>query len=344
MILNSRRLGFTLIELLVVVAIIGILTGVLLPAVNHVRASADRTQCSSNLRQFGMALLAYEGTTGVLPPAMTMTVDHLGALRLHGWSAQARILPYLDGLNKYDSLNFDVPYDNAANITAATVVFDVFLCPSDPRSRQHRLGDGHHNINYGVNRGDWYIFGGIHSPVRPRSPFFVNSAIRSSQITDGPGKTLYLAEVKSRMPYVRDVPELMYAPTVSTPIPMATDSPESIPSYFQGGGSFKLDSGHSEWHDGGAHQTGFTTAWPPNQPTGGGRGSQQSSDVDIVGLRERIGGPTYGAVTARSYHAGGVHVLFGDGSTHFIGDGIHPDVWRSLGTIDGDEPVDGASY
>jgi hypothetical protein len=77
--------------------------------------------------------------------------------------------------------------------------------------------------------------------------------------------------------------------------------------------SFADGGSHSEWIDGQVHQSGFTTAWRPNRATPGSLGARSAPDVDLVGVRESNGGSTYGALTARSFHPGGVHFLFGDG-------------------------------
>jgi hypothetical protein len=84
----------------------------------------------------------------------------------------------------------------------------------------------------------------------------------------------------------------------------------------------------------------MTTAWPPNKQTPG----NGYPDVDLNGERERSGGPTFAAVTSRSYHPGGVDVLLGDGSVHFVRSSIDGWIWRALGTVAGGEVISADSY
>ena len=74
---------------------------------------------------------------------------------------------------------------------------------------------------------------------------------------------------------------------------------------------------HTEWSDGNVHAAGFTTAWPPNKAVMGSS-AYQGIDLDLNGRNEEDGGPTFAAITRRSYHPGGVNALFGDGSVKFV--------------------------
>ena len=88
------------------------------------------------------------------------------------------------------------------------------------------------------------------------------------------------------------------------------------------------------------HHNGFTTAWPPNKVTPGGPVLSEP-DVDVMSVRERMGGPTFAAITSRSYHPGGVQSVLGDGSVRFVSETIVGQVWRALGTVGGGEIVPG---
>ena len=125
------------------IAIIAVLIALLLPAVQSAREAARRAQCTNNLKQIGLALHNYESSNGAFPPggestnfnnpsgvASSQFVDG-------GWSTLARILPFMEGGNSFNALNFNLAeYNDAygANYTGASQVVAVFLCPSSTRS------------------------------------------------------------------------------------------------------------------------------------------------------------------------------------------------------------------
>src|SRR5262245_61278165 len=97
---NGRRAGYTLIELLVVIAIIAILIGLLLPAVQKVRESANRTRCRNHLRQIGLAAHHYHDAQSHLPPSMGFTPLATSGVWGHHLFL---LLPYLEQDNLYKS-------------------------------------------------------------------------------------------------------------------------------------------------------------------------------------------------------------------------------------------------
>src|SRR5689334_10659933 len=102
-----RRRAFTLIELLVVIAIIAILIGLLLPAVQKVRSTAERLRCTNNLKQIGLALHTYHDQNGTFPPALTETTAARPKVEYPYISWMARILPYVEQSAMYAQMQKD---------------------------------------------------------------------------------------------------------------------------------------------------------------------------------------------------------------------------------------------
>ncbi len=125
------RRAFTLIELIVVIAIVGILAALLLPAVQAAREAARRTQCRSNLHQFGLALHNYEGIFGVLPPSIDVVGYGNTAVSNGCWSIQARLLPYFEQSSLYKTCNFSFNKEQPLNAAAIVQTIPFFICPSE---------------------------------------------------------------------------------------------------------------------------------------------------------------------------------------------------------------------
>ncbi|MBM3993769.1 MAG: DUF1559 domain-containing protein [Planctomycetes bacterium] len=320
----SQRPGFTLIELLVVIAIIAILIGLLIPAVQKVRAAMARAQCLNHLKQIALALHNYENTNKMYP-----SVDYPVGATGDSWSVQARLLPYIEQQNLQNLINFSQSYSVQGAVTQFQV--PIYQCPSDPNIRQRPDGAiTHFPITYGINLGSWFVYNPT-SRQGGDGAFVVGFPLRPASFTDGLSNTLGMAEVKAFTPYLRDG---------GNPAPCGGGPPVDPTTIAAFGGSFKTDSGHTEWVDGRVHQTGVTMTFTPNTLTPYSTGGV-AYDIDFNSSREgkttnRI---TFASITSRSYHSGCVNVLLMDGSARTVAESISLSVWRALGTRAGGEAV-----
>ena len=321
----SERAAFTLVELLVVIAIIGILIALLLPAVQAAREAARRSQCGNNLKQLALGLHNFESSHKKYPPSFS---GELGG----NWSAQARVLPYLEEGNLYENIDFSADYSSVlmpdgSRLSAQRI--NTYLCPSEVNDRV-RTSSGvevHYPLNYGLNLGDWFV----HNPAANRGgngAFYPNRGLSPRDFRDGLSSTLCAAEVKAYNAYYRNA-------ALNNP-PRPTD-PSQICTL---GGTFKANSGHTEWVDGRGHQIGVTSVFTPNTEVLCMEGGIQY-DVDWTNQQEGKSSTvsTYAAVTARSHHPGVVNGALMDGSVKSFSETIDRAVWQALSTRDGGEVV-----
>jgi prepilin-type N-terminal cleavage/methylation domain-containing protein/prepilin-type processing-associated H-X9-DG protein len=353
---RSRRGGFTLIELLVVIAIIGVLIALLLPAVQAAREAARRAQCVNNLKQLGLAIHNYESTVASLPPTLCMTGTPGVVAWTNSFGAFPRILPFAEQGPVFNTINFDIDMyaSGGQNRTATATFLTLLVCPSEGRQEfTHNVGGRMNVCSYGFCEGDWFVWGGVGTTEYNRSAFGPNQARRLAQFRDGLSHTLWVSEAKAYTPYYRDCnpqgtlanfgPGKTYH---SQNVPPPDADPYAVAPEYRGGCALRngvTEGAHVEWVESGVHHAGFTTAWPPNKAIQGGPNGE-FPDMDLNSRREKIGGMSFAAVTARSWHPGGVNVLFGDGSVRFVKSSIDGRTWRALGTVAGNEAISADAF
>jgi prepilin-type processing-associated H-X9-DG protein len=185
-----KRSGLTLIEAMVVFAIIAVLIGLLVPAVQRVRDAAMRTHCTNNLRQIGLALQGYHDVLGILPPGMSYQ-DGAAPYPFMSW--HTRILPFLEQQTLWAQAQQAYAldrsfYDNPPHLNR-TVVVSLFCCPSDPRTRSvEQLMDGQR-----VTFTDYLGVEGTNQ-FRRNGVLFLDSIVGLLDIKDGTSNTLCVGE------------------------------------------------------------------------------------------------------------------------------------------------------
>ncbi len=304
---SRRRPGFTLIELLVVLAIIGTLIGLLLPAVQKVRASAQRAGCASNLRQLALAVHNYHDSERRLPYNQFLG-PYYGGPDSFAWSWLARLLPYVEQGNLHRQGG--IPFKTLRQSGVADRTVALFLCPADdagaagPRTDAGNLpGFAVGPTNYqgvsGANWGDDLEGVGPNFNTDWRNPG-ANGSFDGHSRGDG---MFYRVDYRRRLrlEHVRDG-------TANTFM-----IGEDVPAVTQ----------WCSWPY--ANNAVGTCAIPPNvQAPGGG-------DYPVSDWQNNE--------SFRSRHTGGLHFAHADASVHFVGDAIALPVYRAMATIQGGETV-----
>jgi prepilin-type N-terminal cleavage/methylation domain-containing protein/prepilin-type processing-associated H-X9-DG protein len=185
---SDRGRAFTLLELLVVLAILAVLMGLLLPAVQKARDAAARIKCANNLHQIGLAAQQYHDTMGSLPPGMSTQFRY----RFASWMTM--LLPYIEQGNLWTATvaayqQSRSPFKNPPHIGLATVL-SIYACPADPRTSSVQFAP---RDKFNVALTSYLGVEGLNLNSCD-GLLFKDSAIRFAEITDGLSNTLLVGE------------------------------------------------------------------------------------------------------------------------------------------------------
>src|SRR5262245_33510082 len=296
--LHDRR-GFTLIELLVVIAIIGILIGMLLPAVQKVKEAAAMAKCKNHLKQMGIAVHAFHDARGFMPPG-----------GLNPWGAEGswpyQILPFIE----QDNLSRMAGTGVAINVDPARYRgVPIYVCPSRRDNAASTAQGGRYLMDYASatpadqpNSWDqfWYgdiwgmgWVGGNYKGIIVRggqqsgSGTWFGAKVTMTSISDGTSNTLLIAEKQLH------------------------------PARYTTG----------DWHD----DAGWGDGWDPDVVRYTGFQPNPDSRYDNQGGWE---GYRFG-----SAHPTGINGLMGDGSVRHIPYSVNLAVFNALGTRNGGEVI-----
>lgn len=351
----ARRDGFTLIELLVVITIIGILVGLLLPAVQASREAARRMSCSNNLRQIGLAAQNYHSAFKRFPggyvshptrdgsaPAGVL-LDPLTWDAAPGWGWAAGLLPFFESSSVAAALRYDEPIWSVGNEQAVASTIPLLLCPSttggdDPFTvrneagtprlidgREIRLGRSHYVASHG-QESCWgecgsAATGEVFSDIYTGATKIVNIQGDAGQVADGP----FFRNSQTRFRDVLDgTTNTIFFGEHSSALSEKTWV-GVIPGAFT----------HPEFES------------PENGPDAAAtltlvHAGPSGGELDITGkpIIHPINFPTFHVGQMYSQHPGGGLVCMGDGSVQFVTVFVDLLLWAELSSMDEHEHIE----
>ena len=368
---RPRPAAFTLIELLVVIAIIAILIGLLLPAVQKVREAAARIKCTNNLKQLGLAALAYESAVGGLPfnaitknnsqppyipwqSGYTAVAGNVGGTQGR-CSALVPLLPYVEQNAVYPLYTFGVDWSDPANTAAVQLKFALFRCPSSPS------GDSVTEDSVG------YIGTGNNAYAPPSSPGSGTNVVGGAvyptggtvSVTGWPGDYAPICQIKTKKDALGA--EIAFTNSVvAAGVPWAgqgskgalrQNGPTRITEITDGTSNTTL---YSEIAGRDKQCTGRTcVAWPtPNKNTGM-IWADADNRITVTGTNPDGTANANGTACMNvsnwsgdiySFHTGGANVVFADGHVQFVRDSISITTLAALVTKGGNEVVPPDGY
>ncbi len=343
-----RRRAFTLIELLVVIAIIAVLIGLLLPAVQAAREAARRAQCVNNLKQLGLAVHNYHSVNNSLPPGRIWgprpgraaddfptifsgtqnTTWFCLMLSLFEQGPLANSFNYTLGGEGYAGAGLAVAEGFFANSTVSATKIGIFQCPSD-RVNQFQINPSYaggalsgpvsSKGNYAVSWGNTNWGAHVKTSLAAqhlRSAFGHDGRISIASITDGTSNTVIIGEVLQGARF--DVRGMMWSSIGGGGSFMTRTTPNGLVDYLG------LRTG-GDWLN---NAPGLFCI---NEP------AQQLPCTPSAGDNDAFAG-------ARSRHAGGVNVSFGDGSVRFVKNTISAPIWIGINTIGSGEVISADAF
>jgi prepilin-type N-terminal cleavage/methylation domain-containing protein/prepilin-type processing-associated H-X9-DG protein len=198
--MKKKRRAFTLIELLVVISIIGLLVALLLPAAQAAREAARRAQCVNNLKQIGLAMQNYHGSSQTLPPGYVSNFDASGNDTGPGWGWAAMLLPQMEQRPLFDAMNFNTSIETPSNQTSRLVLIAGFLCPSDSgppswtATMRNASGVPTQSICQVAAANYVGVYGTSDPGIEGDGSFYRDSNIGLRDLTDGTSQTIIIGE------------------------------------------------------------------------------------------------------------------------------------------------------
>lgn len=302
----KSKSGFTVVELLVVIAIIGVLMGLLLPAIQAVRETSRQVKCQNNMKQIGLALHLYESNIGSFPMGTVFT--NTAPFNRKGVTWIAALFPYMEKKHIYNLYDPNFYMNSPENKKFVTTVIPDLICPSDSE-RDSGLVTNRYNASHTnppVAMGLWYpgSMGPTHMDAMPFC-----SEPKPSYCNQGNSFGSLSPEDNSVGAFGR------YPKGKKT-------------SSFRDGLSKTLAVGETL-----PQHCNYLCAHCLNFPLTG-----TSIPINLFERMDK-GSTYYRACGMKSYHANGINVTMADGSVHFIDEAIDYKTINELGTRNGKETI-----
>ncbi len=365
---RDARHGFTLIELLVVIALIGLLVALLLPAIQNVRETGRRTQCTNNLKQLGVAMGNRETSEHKFPPGVmaktrfSYTYDLNASLNTCQWCGYEWVY-LLDFLYQYmdetsfarsvnaEQFNVPNPWSSPGSwpVQAQNVPFPEITCPSDTVEGAMKymvFSDPTTPIPFAVAASNYLgIFGGLSDYQNYR----LTGLTGLSNITDS---SFWNGDNTGPFPNPSPTSRAVfgfYSGTRPADIRDGLSNTMAISEYLNG---MDINDARGNYYTNRAGSQFLYVTQGPNSPAPDNLLSWHPSfcPTDLSHNQPQLNLPCtpattdYNYASPRSRHTGGVNALFCDGSVHFITDGINLPLWQNLGWINDGQSIPAGSF